>query len=81
MKPAELANMRRFVDAVALCWSVVTGNDIVGRKHLPARLQKSPFRAVPHQSLLMTSTAGIVVNEKRQVLRRDDGPVPNLYAG
>jgi len=61
-------------------YGVETGNDFFGRKHLPTKLQKPPFYAIRHQGTSITSTAGIAVNEKLQVLRRDQSPVPNLYA-
>lgn len=61
-------------------YGVETGNDFFGRKHLPTTLHKAPFYAIRHQGTSITSTAGIAVNGKLQVLRHDDSAVPNLYA-
>lgn len=61
-------------------YGVTTGNDFYGRKHLPTKLQKPPFYAIRHQGTSITSTAGIAVNEKLQVVRSDASAIPNLYA-
>ncbi len=61
-------------------YGVETGNDFFGRKHLPTKLQKPPYYAIRHQGTSITSTAGIAVNDKLQVLHHDDKAVPNLYA-
>ncbi|MGE0436073.1 MAG: FAD-binding protein [Steroidobacteraceae bacterium] len=61
-------------------YGVHTGNDFFGRKHLPCKLAKPPFYAIRHQGTSITSTAGIAVNERLQVVRRDGTAVPNLYA-
>lgn len=61
-------------------YGVHTGNDFLGRKHLPCKLEKAPYYAIRHQGTSITSTAGIAVNEQLQVVRRDGSAVPNLYA-
>lgn len=61
-------------------YGVETGNDFFGRQHLPTKLQKPPYYAIRHQGTSITSTAGIAVNDKLQVLRKDDSAIPNLYA-
>ncbi len=61
-------------------YGVHTGNDFLGRKHLPCKLVKPPFYAIRHQGTSITSTAGIAVNERLQVVRRDGSAVRNLYA-
>jgi len=61
-------------------YGVHTGNDFLGRKHLPCKLTKPPFYAIRHQGTSITSTAGIAVNERLQVVRRDGSAVPNLHA-
>jgi fumarate reductase flavoprotein subunit len=61
-------------------YGVHTRNDFLGRQHLPCKLDKAPFYAIRHQGTSITSTAGIAVNERLQVARRDGSSVPNLYA-
>ncbi|HQX77506.1 MAG TPA: FAD-binding protein [Steroidobacteraceae bacterium] len=61
-------------------YGVHTGNDFFGRRHMPIKLQKAPFYAIRHQGTSITSTAGIAVNDRLQVVRRDGSAVPNLYA-
>jgi len=61
-------------------YGVHTGNDFLGRKHLPCKLDKPPFYAIRHQGTSITSTAGVAVNERLQIVRRDGSAVPNLYA-
>lgn len=61
-------------------YGVHTGNDFLGRRHLPCKLVKPPFYAIRHQGTSITSTAGVAVNERLQVVRRDGSAVPNLYA-
>lgn len=61
-------------------YGVTTGNDFFGRKHLPTKLQKSPFYAIRHQGTSITSTAGIAVNDSLQVVRSDGSAIRNLFA-
>ncbi|MDO8863615.1 FAD-dependent oxidoreductase [Haliea sp. E1-2-M8] len=56
------------------------GNDRYGRKHMPLPLQKAPFYAIQLQGWLLTSFAGLAVNEDLQVIRKDGSGIPNLYA-
>ncbi len=64
----------------AFNYGVITGNDFFGRKHMPAKIEKGPFYALRHQGTSITSTAGIAVNDKLQVVRRDGKAIANLYA-
>lgn len=75
LPPATLA-----ATVEAYNYGVHTGNDFFGRKHLPVRLQQGPFYAIQHQGTSITSTAGIAVNERLQVVRRNGSAVSNLYA-
>lgn len=61
-------------------YGVVTGNDFLGRRHLPRGLEQPPFYAIRHQGTSITSTAGVAVDGQLRVVRRDGRPVPNLYA-
>lgn len=61
-------------------YGVHTGNDFLGRKHLPCKLAQAPFYAIRHQGTSITSTAGIAVNDRLQIVRRDGSALPNLYA-
>ncbi|TXS91975.1 FAD-binding protein [Parahaliea maris] len=57
-----------------------SGSDRFGRKHMPLPLAKAPFYAVRLQSWQLVTFAGIAVNDKLEVIRRDGQPVPGLYA-
>jgi fumarate reductase flavoprotein subunit len=57
-----------------------TGRDALGRHHMPAPIQKKPFHAIRQQGISVTSTVGLAVNLRLQVIRPDGSPVPGLYA-
>ncbi|MFK7958606.1 MAG: FAD-dependent oxidoreductase [Lysobacterales bacterium] len=59
---------------------VSTGDDSLGRKHLPLPILKPPFYAITHLGHSATSSTGIVVNRDLAVLRGDGEPIPNLFA-
>jgi len=61
-------------------YGVHTGNDVFAGKHLPVKLQKAPFYAIRHQETSITSTAGVAVNDRLQVVRRDGSAMSHLYA-
>jgi fumarate reductase flavoprotein subunit len=61
-------------------YGVDTGNDFLGRQHLPSRIARPPFHAIRHQGTSITSTAGVAADGQLRVIRRDGTPVPNLYA-
>jgi fumarate reductase flavoprotein subunit len=72
---------RQLVETVqAYNYGVTTGNDFFGRKHLPSKIEKGPFYAIRHQGTSVTSTAGIAVNNKLQIVRKDGSAISNLYA-
>ena len=60
--------------------AVASGEDPLGRKHLPAPIAKPPFYAITHLGSSATSSAGVVVNKAHQVVRGNQEPVPGLYA-
>jgi fumarate reductase flavoprotein subunit len=57
-----------------------SGNDVLGREHLPLPIAKGPFYAVRLQSWCLTTFAGIAVDQTLRVIRKDRSPVVNLYA-
>ena len=59
---------------------VAKGRDALGRSHLPAPIEKPPFYAIRQQGGSVSSTVGVAVNEKLQVIRPDGGAIPGLYA-
>ena len=60
--------------------SVAEGRDGLGRSHMPAAIEKPPFYAIRQQGGSVSSSVGVAVNEKLQVLRPDGGAIPGLYA-
>ena len=60
--------------------SVAEGRDGMGRRHLPAPITRPPFYAIRQQGGSLSSTVGVAVNEKLQVLRPDGDAIPGLYA-
>ena len=60
--------------------AVASGEDPLGREHLPAPIAQPPFYAITHLGSSATSSAGVAVNKDHQVLRGNQEPVPGLYA-
>ncbi len=60
--------------------AVASGEDTLGREHLPAPIAQPPFYAVTHLGSSATSSAGVVVDRNHQVVRGNQEPVPGLYA-
>lgn len=60
--------------------SVETGEDELGRTHMPLPIEIAPFYGVRLQSWFLTTFAGIAVNENLEVIKQDGTPVGNLYA-
>ena len=60
--------------------SVAEGRDGMGRRHLPAPITKPPFYAIRQQGGSLSSTVGVAVNERLQVVRPDGAPIAGLYA-
>jgi fumarate reductase flavoprotein subunit len=61
-------------------YGVQTGNDLLGRRHLPRAIETPPFYAIRAQGTSISSTAGIAVDDRLRVIRHDGTPIPNLYA-
>lgn len=59
---------------------VAQGRDALGRAHLPAALEKPPFYAIRQQGGSVSSSVGVAVNEKLQVMRPNGDAIPGLYA-
>ena len=57
-----------------------TGNDFLGRRHMPAPIGEAPFYAIRMQGSSISSAIGLSVDEALRVVRRDGSPIPNLYA-
>jgi fumarate reductase flavoprotein subunit len=57
-----------------------SGHDAIGRKHMPLPIAKAPFYAIRHQGLSISSTVGLAINDRLQVLRKTKKPIPGLYA-
>jgi fumarate reductase flavoprotein subunit len=83
---AELAQ-RAGIDAQGLEYTVrrynegvASGNDMWGRKHLPAQIGKAPFYAIRMQGLAITSNVGIAVDARLRVIDIYGNPIPGLYA-
>jgi len=57
-----------------------TGKDPLGRKFMPRPVVKAPFYAFRHQGSSISSTVGLAVNDKLQVLRKNGKPIAGLYA-
>ena len=57
-----------------------TGNDVLGRKHMPLKIAKAPFYAIKLHSWSLSSSAGLAVDKELRVIRDDGTPIPGLYA-
>jgi fumarate reductase flavoprotein subunit len=60
--------------------SVASGQDRLGRSHMPAPIIEPPYYAITHLGSSATSSTGVVVDRERRVIRGDGNPIPNLYA-
>lgn len=56
------------------------GVDALGRRHMPRPITKAPFYAIELQSWNLTSYAGLAVDGRLRVTRRDGTPIPGLFA-
>lgn len=75
------------IDAAGLASTVAdynrgraSGQDSLGRKHMPLPIAQAPYYAIQLQSWNLTTYAGIAVNNRLQVIRQDGVPIRNLYA-
>ena len=57
-----------------------TGQDKLGRKHMPLPIAAAPYYAIRLQSWNLTSYAGLTVDGRLRVMRRNGTPIRNLYA-
>ncbi len=57
-----------------------SGQDELGRKHMPLPIAEPPFYAIQLQSWLLTGYAGLAVDKKLRVIREDGTPIGSLYA-
>ena len=60
--------------------AVETGEDELGRTHLPLHIEKPPFYGVRLHSWTLGSSGGLAVGEDLAVINEDGSPVGNLYA-
>lgn len=68
-------------DTVSLYnYGVRTGKDLLGRLHAPLAIEQAPFYAVRAQGTSISSTAGVAVDDRLRVVRRDGSIIGNLYA-
>ncbi len=59
---------------------VAAGSDGMGRSHMPAAIEKPPFYAIRQQGGSISSSVGVAVNDRLQVLRPGGEAIPGLYA-
>lgn len=57
--------------------AVTDGGDLMGRRHMPFRIEKGPFYSVRCHGVVLRTSAGIVVNERLQPLTKR-GPISNM---
>ena len=60
--------------------AVVSGEDRLGREHMPRPIDSGPFYAIRMQGYSTTSTVGLTVDQQLRVIRDSGAPIPNLYA-
>lgn len=60
--------------------AVETGEDELGRRHMPRPIATGPFYALPIASYTVRGFAGLRVDTGFRVLKADGAPVPGLYA-
>ncbi|MFL2770831.1 MAG: FAD-dependent oxidoreductase [Rhodospirillaceae bacterium] len=54
--------------------------DVLGRRHMPRGVTAAPFFAIRSQAFSVSSTVGLKVNEKLEVVRENGSAIPGLYA-
>jgi fumarate reductase flavoprotein subunit len=82
----ELAKLAG-VDAKGLAATVArynkaqkSGKDPFGRTHMPRPIAKGPFYAIRIQGYVLTSFAGLGVDNELRVIRKDGSVIPGLFA-
>lgn len=61
-------------------YGVHSGNDFLGRTHLPRPIERAPFHALRVQGAAVSSAVGLAVNDGLQVIRKDGSPIEGLWA-
>lgn len=61
-------------------YGVHSGNDFLGRRHLPLPIAQGPFYAIRVQGAAVSSAVGLAVNDQLQVIRPDGSAIPGLWA-
>ncbi len=61
-------------------YGVHSGNDFLGRRHLPLPIAQGPFYAIRVQGAAVSSAVGLAVNDQLQVIRPDRSAIPGLWA-
>lgn len=61
-------------------YGVHSGNDFLGRRHLPLPIAQGPFYAIRVQGAAVSSAVGLAVNDRLQVIRPDGSTIPGLWA-
>lgn len=61
-------------------YGVLTGNDFLGRRHMPLPIGEGPFYAIRMQASAISSSIGLAVDGNLRVIREDGSPIANLYA-
>jgi fumarate reductase flavoprotein subunit len=74
----DAAGLRASVDGFN--YGVHTGNDFLGRRHMPWPIETAPFHAIRMQASMTSSTVGLAVDDVLRVIRPDGSVIPNLYA-
>jgi fumarate reductase flavoprotein subunit len=57
-----------------------SGQDVLGRRHMPRPIMKPPFYAIRQQGGALSTTGGLAVDAGLRVLDSADRPIPGLYA-
>lgn len=61
-------------------YGVHSGNDFLGRTHLPRPIGRAPFYALRVQGAAVSSAVGLAVNDGLQVIREDGSSIDGLWA-
>src|SRR5439155_17583392 len=56
-----------------------SGQDKLGRKHMPLPIAKAPFYAIKLHSWKYMGFGGLAIDKELRVLRQDGTPIRNLY--
>lgn len=74
-------NAKRFLAAIdGYNKAQQSGQDPLGRRHMPHPIARAPFYAVKHHGISVVSFAGVSVDDRFRVRLQDGRHLPNLYA-